>query len=89
MKTKYTTIEFYENDAIIVTSNSLKHKSKLMKLQRQHPSEIALYELEDGLIQLVFPLSWFKLPSPPRPKRNLTEEQRQEIKERFQNNIKR
>ena len=68
--------------ASVTAPNSTRIKSRILKLKESHPDEIEiLAENEDGSIFAHVPTKWIKINPPVQ--RELTDEQRAEIGERF------
>lgn len=77
---KTLTIELDESGYGRIVTNILRYKTKVRKLHEKQPEKTKLIEEEDHKLCLVFPEDWFKFPV---PKRNYSEEERQKVRERF------
>lgn len=78
-----TTVE-YTGDRMYVTSDYQNVIRKIRKLKEQHPDEVKIdYEPEknDGCICAWLPTKWLRIAPP--PKRELTDEQKQELNRRL------
>ena len=80
---KRTTIEITEQGVCSITSNIKKHKNRIKKLNKEHPDETYLSELEDYNLYMTFPYSWVKLPHPPSRTREWTEEEKEQLRIRL------
>ena len=82
MDFKENNIEWVTGDsAIAVTLTSQRHITKIRKLAERKPDEVKIATNKDGSIYATLPLSYLKF----NPPKDLTEEQRKEIAERFKN----
>lgn len=78
----------YSGEKAYFSSDERKWISKIRKLAEKYPDEvriIALPENNDGCIYVELPTSWLKVQPP--IKRELTEEERQELREAFAKNV--
>jgi nucleoside diphosphate kinase len=82
MDFKENNIEWITGDnTIAVTLTSQRHITKIRKLAEKKPDEVKITTNKDGSIYATLPLSYLKF----NPPKDLTEEQRKEIAERFKN----
>jgi hypothetical protein len=82
MDFKENNIEWITGDnTIAVTITSQRHITRIRKLAEKKPDEVKITTNKDGSIYATMPLSYIKF----NPPKDLTEEQRKEIAERFKN----
>jgi len=74
----------YTDKTMYVSSDQLKIVNRIRKLAEAYPDEVEILrqpEQNDGCIYARMPSEWFRI-TPPRT-RELTEEQKAELRERF------
>lgn len=69
--------------ATVTFPNNTGMKSKLIKYAEEYPDEVNYIENKDGSVVGHVPSSWIKI----RPKKNLSEEQKDAIRERFNKSL--
>lgn len=82
---KDNNIEFFTGSRNVTASfTNRKHINRVKKLYEQRPTEFEYFhENQDGSVCAKFPLKWVKLNPGSDVPRNLSDEQRAAIKERF------
>ena len=83
-----TCITYCDKSPAFFSSDERKWINKFRKLKEQYPDLVSIDrepETNDGCICAKFPASWVQVR--PKIKRELTEEQREEMRERFYNNM--
>lgn len=83
-------IEWLRGDkvATVTFPKGTRYTSRIKKLASEHPDEVVIrYENKDGSIVATIPTSYIRL-NAKRAKKELTEEQKREIRERFVNGRK-
>ena len=78
-------IEWLTNDSeVTVTLSQRKYITKVKKLQEKYPDEVRIVvENKDGSIVAKLPIKYIKISAP----RKVSEEQREQLRERFIKNI--
>ena len=83
-----TCVTYCDKSPAFFSSDEKKWINKIRKLKEQFPDQVTIDrepETNDGCICAKFPASWIKVM--PKKKRELTEDQREEMRERLFNNI--
>ena len=84
-----TCINYCTTDCAYISSDERHWINRVRKLKEDHPEEVRIIrepEKNDGCIYATVPVKWVRV-SPP-VKRNLTDEQREEIRNRLANGRK-
>lgn len=78
-------IEFMKNaKTCTVSFTNPKHIKKIKKLYETDKDSFSFYiENDDGSVCAKFPLKWIKISNPKRASRELTEEEREALRERM------
>ena len=79
-----TCFNYTDRDRGYFSSDERRHINKVLKLKEKHPDDVRIIKMpeeNDGCIYAELPSCWLKI-SPP-VKRELTEEERQEIADRL------
>lgn len=77
-----TCFNYKDSKTAFFSSDERKWITRIRKIQQKHPDEIKILaepETNDGCIYVQLPANWLKI----NPPRKLTEEQKQEITDRF------
>lgn len=78
----------YTDKTMFVSTDERRIITRLMKLKDSHPDDVEIIALpadNDGCLYCKVPSSWFKIAPPIR--RDLSEEERLVLSERFRNNV--
>lgn len=82
---KELAICYVEGGVASLSTSIQKFANRAKKLAKDYPTEVKLFNNSDGSVYIQFPAEWIKMP---KPKRIVSEEQKQKAKERM-NNIRR
>ena len=84
-----TSLSYVNRDAAFFSSDEQKWITQIRKIKEQYPDEVEIVkqpEENDGCIYAKIPVSWFKIK--PKRKVDLTEEEREVLRERMLKNRK-
>lgn len=85
MDFKENNIEWITGEKVIsLTLTSQRHITKIKKLAEKKPEDVKIIVNKDGSVYAEIPLTYLKLRAP----KDLTDEQRQKIADRFKHNTK-
>ena len=79
-----TCINYCSDECAYVSSDERRWVNRIRKLNDEHPEEVRIIrepENNDGCIYATVPIKWVRIAPP--PKRELTDEQRDELRERL------
>lgn len=79
-----TTLDFVsDEDYLLMYTSDKKYRGRLRRLADDHPDEVTV-KVDDGMVLGVkMPVSWFRFPLPPKKRAPMSEERKEQARERM------